>query len=192
MVKSENGITRPLVLCNLKGLWILYSQPFFYFSRMSRKVYTVDEIKKKLEYYCAYQDRCHQEVEKKLSEFRLIPEAREMILLHLMQHNFLNEERFAKSFARGKFRIKQWGKKRIVQELKFRDISAYNIKSALKEIDEEEYFATLQKIAEVKERTIKEKNAYQKKQKLYQYLYRKGYESELIQEVINEIISQKT
>ncbi len=159
---------------------------------MNQKAYTVDEIKKKLEYYCAYQDRCHQEVEKKLSEFRLIPEAREMILLHLMQHDFLNEERFAKSFARGKFRIKQWGRKRIVQELKYRDITAYNIKSALKEIDADEYMSTLYKVAEIKERAIKEKNAYLKKQKLYQHLYRKGYESDLIQEVIKEVISQKS
>ena len=159
---------------------------------MSQKAYTVDEIKKKLEYYCAYQDRCHQEVEKKLSEFRLIPEAREMILLHLMQHDFLNEERFAKSFARGKFRIKQWGRKRIVQELKYRDITEYNIKSALKEIDADEYISTLYKVAEIKERAIKEKNAYLKKQKLYQHLYRKGYESDLIQEVIKEVISEKS
>lgn len=159
---------------------------------MNQKAYTVDEIKKKLEYYCAYQDRCHQEVEKKLSEFRLIPEAREMILLHLMQHDFLNEERFAKSFARGKFRIKQWGRKRIVQELKYRDITEYNIKSALKEIDADEYMSTLYKVAEIKERAIKEKNAYLKKQKLYQHLYRKGYESDLIQEVIKEVISQKS
>lgn len=159
---------------------------------MNQKAYTVDEVKKKLEYYCAYQDRCHQEVEKKLSEFRLIPEAREMILLHLMQHDFLNEERFAKSFARGKFRIKQWGRKRIVQELKYRDITEYNIKSALKEIDADEYMSTLYKVAEIKERAIKEKNAYLKKQKLYQHLYRKGYESDLIQEVIKEVISQKS
>ncbi|MFD2567236.1 regulatory protein RecX [Pseudotenacibaculum haliotis] len=159
---------------------------------MKRSVFTVDEIKKKLEYYCAYQDRCHQEVEKKLSEFRLIPEAREMILLHLMQHDFLNEERFAKSFARGKFRIKQWGRKRIVQELKYRDITEYNIKSALKEIGTDEYMSTLYKVAEIKERAIKEKNAYLKKQKLYQHLYRKGYESDLIQEVIKDVISQKS
>ena len=65
-----------------------------------KNVFTVDEIKKKLEYYCVYQDRCHQEVEKKLEEYQLIPEAKEKILLHLFQENFLNEERFSKSFAR--------------------------------------------------------------------------------------------
>ena len=109
---------------------------------MQKKIFTVDEIKKKLENYCIYQDRCHKEVEQKLKEFNLIDQAREMILLSLMKDNFLNEERFAKSFARGKFRIKKWGKKRITNELKYRDISNYNIKTALKEIDEEEYLNT--------------------------------------------------
>lgn len=154
---------------------------------MSQKVFTVDEIKKKLEYYCVYQDRCHQEVEKKISEFRLIPEARELILLHLMQHDFLNEERFAKSFARGKFRIKHWGRKRIIREMKFKNISEYNIKSGLKEIEEEEYLQNLEKIAFIKNKNIKESNSYLRKQKLYQYLYRKGYESDLISRVIQEI-----
>lgn len=156
---------------------------------MSKKVFTVDEIKKKLEYYCAYQDRCHQEVEKKMREFHLIPEARELILLHLMQHNFLNEERFSKSFARGKFRIKQWGKRRIVQELKMRNISAYNIKTGLKEIEEDEYIAMLHKVASSKNNSIKESNLFKRKQKLYQYLYGRGYESNLIQDVTKEILT---
>jgi regulatory protein len=154
---------------------------------MTNKGLSVDEIKKKLEYYCVYQDRCHQEVEKKLSEFRLIPEARELILIHLIQENYLNEERFAQSFARGKFRIKKWGKKRIVQELKMRDISAYNIKSALKEIDEEEYLSVLNELARTKQRSLKETNAYIRNQKLFQYLYRKGFESDLIRETIKNI-----
>ena len=102
-----------------------------------KKSFTVDELQKKMEYYCVYQDRCHQEVELKMTEYQLIPEAKEKILLHLMQHNFLNEERFSRSFARGKFRIKNWGKQRIVRELKNKNISNYNIKSALKEINED-------------------------------------------------------
>ncbi len=163
--------------------------PFFYFSFMTKKVFTVDEIKKKMEYYCAYQDRCHQEVERKLSEFRVIPEARELILLHLMQHDFLNEERFAKSFARGKYRIKKWGRKRIIQELKVRQITTYNIKTALKEIDEEEYLSNLEKLAVSKNKEIKETNPYNRKQKLYRHLYNKGYESDLIQEIIKALIS---
>lgn len=156
---------------------------------MLKKVFTVDEIKRKLEHYCVYQDRCHKEVEQKMREFNLIPEAREMILLSLMQDNFLNEERFAKSFARGKFRIKNWGKQRIVRELKFKDISAYNIKTALKEIDEQEYIETIYRITENRNEVISEPNQYKRKQKLIAFLMRKGFESELIYKVVNEVIS---
>ena len=153
----------------------------------NKKSFTVDELQKKMEYYCVYQDRCHQEVERKMTEHQLIPEAKEKILLHLMQHNFLNEERFSKSFARGKFRIKNWGKQRIVRELKFKNISTYNIKTALKEIDEELYVKTIEKIAISKNNTIKESNLFKKKKKIYDYLYRKGYESSLILETISKL-----
>lgn len=155
---------------------------------MQKKVFTVQEIKRKLEQYCVYQDRCHKEVEQKMREYNLIPEAKEMILLSLLKDNFLNEERFAKSFARGKFRIKHWGKQRIVQELKQRDISAYNIKSALKEIDEQEYLKTIFEITEKRNSTINESNSYKKKKKLIDFLLRKGYETDLIFRVVNEIL----
>ena len=150
-----------------------------------KNVFTVDEIKKKLEYYCVYQDRCHQEVEKKLQEYQLIPEAREKILLHLFQENFLNEERFSKSFARGKFRIKKYGKQRIVKELKYRGISAYNIKTALKEIDDDEYVITANLLIEKKKDSLNESNVIIKRKKITDYMLRKGYELNLIQEIIN-------
>jgi len=153
-----------------------------------KKSFTVDEIKKKLEHYCVYQDRCHKEVEAKMKEYLLITEAKEIIFLHLMQHNFLNEERFAKSFARGKFRIKKWGKQRIIRELKFKDISSYNIKTGLKEITDDEYLETILKITEKRNELIKESNPFKKKQKLISFLMRKGYESDLIYKTVNEII----
>ena len=151
--------------------------------------FTVDEIKRKLENYCVYQDRCHKEVEQKMRDYNLIPEAREIILLSLMQNNFLNEERFAKSYARGKFRIKNWGKQRITRELKFRDISAYNIKTALKEIDEDEYLKIIYKITENRNEVISEPNIYKRKKKLIDFLMRKGFENELIFKTVNEILS---
>src|SRR5690554_3675120 len=113
----------------------------------SSKTYTVDEALKRMENYCAYQERCHKEVEEKLVEMRLIPEAKEKIILHLIENNFLNETRFALAFARGKFRIKKWGKQRISRELKFRNISIYNIKIALEQISFDEYEATLNELA---------------------------------------------
>ena len=156
---------------------------------MNKPVFTVEEIKRKIEQYCVYQDRCHKEVEQKLKEYKLIPEAREHILLHLLEHNFLNEERFAKSFARGKFRIKKWGKDRIVRELKFRDISTYNIKSALKEIDEEEYIKTLYNLVEKKNVSISETNHFKRKKKIVDYLLYRGFESSLIYEALKTIDS---
>lgn len=156
---------------------------------MGKNVFTVDEIKRKIEQYCVYQDRCHKEVEQKMKDYNLIPEAKEIILISLMQDNFLNEERFAKSFARGKFRIKYWGKQRIIRELKFKDISAYNIKTALKEIDEKEYLKTIYRITENRNEVISESNIYKRKQKLIGFLMRKGFENELIYKVVNEVVS---
>lgn len=156
-----------------------------------KQSFTVEEIKRKIEQYCVYQERCHKEVEQKLREFTLIPEAKEQILLSLLQDNFLNEERFAKSFARGKFRIKHWGKQRIVRELKFREISAYNIKTALKEIDENEYLQTIQTITEKRNQIITEPNSYKRKQKLIGFLQRKGYEMYLIYKTVDAVLEEK-
>ena len=156
---------------------------------MNKQVFTVEEIKRKMEHYCVYQDRCHKEIEAKLREYRLIPEAREHILLHLLEHNFLNEERFSRSFARGKFRIKKWGKERIVRELKFRDISTYNIKSALKEIDEEEYIKTLYELVEKKNASVTETNYFKRKKKIADYLLYRGFESNLVYEALKTIDS---
>ena len=150
---------------------------------------TVSEALHKLEHYCAYQDRCHKEVEEKLSTFNLIPEAKEKIILHLIEHNYLNEERFAKSFARGKFKYKNWGKSRIIRELKLRGISEFNIKTALKEIPEDEYIEKLNQISRKKLDTITESNIFKKKKKLADYLLYRGWESHLVYEKVNELIS---
>ncbi|CAM1355997.1 regulatory protein RecX [Tenacibaculum halocynthiae] len=155
---------------------------------MNKKIFTVDEIKRKIEFYCVYQDRCHKDVEKKIREYNLIPEAREYILLHLLEHNFLNEERFSKSFARGKFRIKKWGKQRIVRELKQREISSYNIKTALKEIDEQDYITTLYSLIEKKNNFSSETNLFKKKKKIIDHLLYKGFETNLIFEAVNEVV----
>ena len=149
------------------------------------KAYTVDQIKAKMEHYCAYQDRCHYDVEKKMREFFLIPEAKDEILLSLMNDKFLNEERFAKSFARGRFRIKHWGKRKIVQELKKRNISEYLIKEGLKEIDTSEYYTTIETLIEKKKTSVKAKNDYELRNKLISFMLNKGYEYELVNEVLN-------
>lgn len=149
-----------------------------------KKSYTVLEIRDKLASYCAYQDRCHQEVEHKLNEFYLIPEAKDDILMYLMQHNFLNEERFAQSYARGKFYQKSWGKIKIKIELKRRDINDRLIEKALKEIDDLDYHHTIQTLIEKKAAVLVEKDSYQKKQKIIRYMLQKGYEYQLIKEYL--------
>ncbi len=154
----------------------------------NQKSFTVEKALKLLERYCSYQERCHKEVETKLYEMNVALEAREYILLHLLEHNFLNEERFAKSFARGKFRIKKWGKQRIVRELKFRNISSYNINTALKEIDPTEYIDTLNELALKRLHMISEANSFKKRKKLADYLLYRGWENDLVYAKTTELI----
>jgi regulatory protein len=153
-----------------------------------QKSYTIKEATVKLMQFCAYRDRSQKEVEEKLKEMRMIPAACEQIIIQLMQENFLNEERFARSFARGKFRIKKWGKIRIKQELKFREISTPLINTALTEIDDEQYYSTLQDLAEKKLNLIKETDKFKRKKKLIDHLLSKGYESSLVFEVTSQLI----
>ena len=150
--------------------------------------YTVKEATIKLMQFCAYRDRSHKEVEEKLRGMNMIPAAQEKIIIQLMQEDFLNEERFARSFVRGKFRIKKWGKIKIKQELKFREISAPIIKNALTEIDQQKYTSTLYELAEKKLRLLKEPDKFKKKRKLADFLLRKGYESNLVYEATNELL----
>lgn len=150
--------------------------------------YTLKEATKKLEGYCAYQERCHKEVNQKLRDMGMIREAIDQITTHLIQENYLNEERFAQSFARGKFNIKKWGRNRIVNELKQRQISKYNIKTALKEIDDDTYLLTLDILAAKRLEAIKETNKQKRRKKLADYLLYRGWESHLVYGKLKELI----
>ena len=149
--------------------------------------YTFEEIKHKLEYYCSYQDRCHKEVEQKLNSFTLITELKEKVIVHLIENNFINEERFAKSFVRGKHNYKGWGKNRIVNELKFRNISSRIITIALKEIPEATYLENFHQLAEKHWHNITERKGQKKNKKFVDFLLRKGYETSLIYEKLKEL-----
>ena len=144
------------------------------------KVYDLQIAREKIQAYCAYQERCHQEVMKKLTSLGLIPEAIEMLVGELMQFNFLNEERYARSFARGKFRIKKWGRIKIKQELKKREIYSKCIEYAMEEIDGDAYYETLKEVLRKKSQNEKETNLYKRKAKLTRYLVSRGYEYDLI------------
>ena len=132
--------------------------------------FTIKQAIQKLEHYCAYQDRCHEEVIQKLRSMKMDQDEIDQIIVQLIADNFLNEERFACSYARGKHRIKHWGKIRIVNELKFRKISQYNINLALKEITTEEYEATFHNLAEQNWESIRESNPLKKRKKFCDYV----------------------
>ncbi|WP_338732448.1 regulatory protein RecX [Mangrovimonas cancribranchiae] len=152
------------------------------------KTYTVDEAKRTLENYCAYQERCHKEVVDKLQQMHMIPQAIDVIVSHLIENNYLNETRFAEAFVRGKFRLKKWGKHRLKRELKQRNISTYNITKALAQISEVEYYETFHMLASKRLNAIKETNAWKKRKKLANYLLYRGWESHLVYEKVNELI----
>ena len=154
----------------------------------THKTYTVEEATKRMERYCVYQERCHKEVNQKLYEMRMIPDAVDHIINHLLQHNFLNETRFSQAFARGKFRTKKWGRNRIVNELKFRGISRFNIQIALKEIPDSEYYKTFEALAEKRlQQLATEKDLQKKRKKFADYLFYRGWESELVYGKIGEV-----
>ena len=150
-------------------------------------IYTIKTAIPKIEHYCAYQERCHEEVVQKLRSMKMDSDEIDAMIVHLIASNFLNESRFACSFARGKHRIKHWGKIRIVNELKFRKISQYNINLALKEITTEEYEATFHNLAEQNWESIRESNPLKKRKKFCDYVLRKGFESNLVYEKVKEL-----
>ena len=146
---------------------------------------TKEQALQKIKHYCGYQERCHAEVKEKLYSFGLWKRDVEALISQLIEENYLNEERFAQLFAGGKFRMKHWGRIKIRYELKQKHISDYCIKKGLKEIDEDDYKKTLQKLAAAKWKTLKgEKNIFVKKSKTMNFLLQKGYEAPLASEAI--------
>ncbi|NIF04278.1 RecX family transcriptional regulator [Chryseobacterium sp. Tr-659] len=152
---------------------------------MEKKSFSFEEIKQKLVNYCVYQDRCHAEVEQKMREFLLIDEAKEEIILFLLKENFLNEERFTRSYIRGKFYIKHWGKNKIKMNLKQKQISERLINSCFDEIDDSDYEKTIRKIFEDYCSRLSGVKEYQKKNKAIKYLMGKGFEYEKINDTFD-------
>jgi regulatory protein len=158
---------------------------------MMKEVYSVKEAIPKIEHFCAYQERCHEEVVQKLRSMKMDSEEIDSIMVHLIGDNFLNEERFACSFARGKHRIKHWGKIRIVNELKSKKITQTLINIALKEISPEEYTTTFHTLAERHWESIQETNLMKKRKKFCDYMLRRGFESNFIFEKVKELENLK-
>ncbi|HNQ27804.1 MAG TPA: regulatory protein RecX, partial [Aquaticitalea sp.] len=144
----------------------------------------------KMESFCAYQERCHKEVIQKLIHMNMIPEVIDVIVVHLISNGFLNEERFAKTFARGKFRIKKWGKQRITQELKQRDITKTLIVNAIADISDHDYLNAFHELAEKKATTLTSSNIQKNKKQLTDYLLYRGWESHLVYEKVRELYAE--
>lgn len=140
----------------------------------------LDKIKK----WCAYQERSHSETRHKLFDYGLSSKDIDEVLAVLVSENFLNEERYAETFARGKFRIKHWGKNKIKAELKFKQVSDYSINKALHQIDGKEYRQTLEKLIDKKLRETKEKVAYKKNYKVLQYAVGRGFELDMVSDIL--------
>ena len=155
--------------------------------KSQKKIYDKKSAKVKIEQYCAYQERSQQEVRDKLYDMGLHKEDVENIITELIGENFLNEERFAIAFARGKFRIKQWGKVKIKQHLKQKRVSEYCIKKALALIDADEYEKTIQHLIEKKDRESKEKDAFIKRQKTIRYVISRGFEPDIVLSLMNDL-----
>lgn len=146
-----------------------------------------DSALEKIKHFCGYQERNHREVKEKLFSFGLYKDQVEGLISILIQEDYLNEERYAMAFARGKFRMKGWGKIKIKYELKQQQISDYCIKKALNSIDEEEYIKTFTKVFDDKMKSLKsEKNSFIKKKKLQTFLLQRGFEAFLISKKINK------
>ncbi len=138
--------------------------------------------------FCAYQERTHKEVRQRLAELEVIGDESEAIITWLIENNYLNEERFARIFAGSKFRQKKWGRIKIRQELKMRGVSDYCLKAGMSEIDGEDYMITLQEIIEKKSRDIKDSNKLIIKQKLVKFALSRGFENDLVFDVVGKFL----
>lgn len=154
-------------------------------------VLTKEQAIQKLKHYCTYQERSHYEVKQKLWDWRLRKSEHDEIIATLIEEDYLNEERFAKAFVGGKFRMKDWGRKKIWHALKEKQVGEYNIKKAMKEIDDEEYKNVLQELAEKKYALLKGEQHLVRKKKTMDYLLQKGFEVDLVTQVLNQLTDRK-
>jgi regulatory protein len=151
-----------------------------------KKRLTPQEARQKIYRYCAYQERSHAEVKDKLYGYGLFKDDVEEILSHLITEGYLNEERFAKAFAGGKFRMKKWGKVKIIHELEAKGLTSNCIKSGLKEIDPDDYLKVLRELLQKKSTMVKENDLFVKRDQVARFAIQKGFEPELVWKILKE------
>ena len=157
-------------------------------TRKAASYHSVEEVKKKMARYCAYRDRSYFETEQKLKSYGLIPAAEDEIMAFLMQENFIDDERFARMYVRGKFYNKKWGKQKILQGLKQHRITETYINRAMQEIDEADYRRTMENLIRNKTAQLKESDPWILRKKLSAYMHAKGYTYEEFKEIIDDVI----
>lgn len=155
-----------------------------------KKRFTPTEALTKIQRYCAYQERSHKEVRNKLFEYGLFASQVDELLSRLITDGFLNEERFAKAFAGGKFRMKKWGRLKIKNELEFMGLTKNCIQRGLNEIEQTDYKTTLKTLLRKKSAAIQETNLFKKRDKIARYAIGKGYEPELVWEYVRDLVPE--
>jgi regulatory protein len=158
---------------------------------VQRKFLTKEQALQKLRQYCAYQERSHSEATQKLWDLGVRRADHDEIISTLIEEDYLNEERYAKAFAGGKFRMKDWGRKKIYYALKEKQVSEYCIKKAMKEIDDDDYKNVLRDLAEKKYASLKNEQYLVRKKKTMDYLLQKGYEGDLVTRAVNELTDKQ-
>ena len=144
-------------------------------------------VKKKIEHYCAYQERCHLEVTNKLNKLGVFGDELDEYVCYLIDENFLSETRFSEAYVRGKFNNNNWGKVKISRELKLRNISDWNISNALSQINSEDYNNKLRKLC-LKLVELNDKSEFELKNKVVKNLSYRGWEVDLVIKTLNQLI----
>lgn len=153
-------------------------------NKPQKKIYSLDEAREKLRAFCAYRERSQVEVREKLLGYGIIPDVAEELITELIQENFLNEERFARAYVRGKFNIKKWGRQKIKQGLYRHQLSDYVLRKAFEEIDDQKYIETLEALVDKKLRETRIRNEFQRNGKVAAYAISRGFEPDLVWEVV--------
>jgi regulatory protein len=154
---------------------------------MNSRSFTPAQALQKLKHYCAYQERCHSDVQSRLFELGVWKKDHDAIIATLIEENYLNEERFAIAYAGGKFRIKEWGRVKIRYELRKKQVSDYSIKKALRQIDEDDYEKLLNKLATEKYAALKKEQYLVRKKKTMDFLVQRGFEPELVSKIVGNM-----
>lgn len=154
----------------------------------SKKRLSPTEAIAKIQRYCAYQERAHKEVKTKLFEYGLYASEVDEIISQLITDGFLNEQRFAKAYAGGKFRMKKWGRLKIKNELEFLGLTKNCIQQGLKELEGADYTKTLRQLILKKAELLSEENPFRKRDKVARYAITKGYEPELVWSLVKELL----